>query len=123
MANDGYTRQEVERICERRVAAERERCASIADRRCELDRDRYSTESDWRMPYAFNRVIRASMDITSEIRKGSIGEPAAFKAPHLRGESDPDREAGLPAGSPMPPTTWESQCSGMSNACEQDEGA
>ena len=50
------------------VTAERERCAKIADDRQAGDREKYGTEADWRLPYAFNRVIRASMDIAAAIR-------------------------------------------------------
>jgi hypothetical protein len=50
------------------VAAERERCAKIADERAAEDRKRWEGDWDWRQPYAFNRVIRASMDIAAAIR-------------------------------------------------------
>ena len=50
---------------------ERERCAKIADERAKADRALYQNETDWRMPYAFNRVVRASMDIAAEIRNRS----------------------------------------------------
>ena len=53
------------------VTAERERCAAIADRRAAEDNERYLRETDWRQPYALNRVVRASMDIAAEIRKGT----------------------------------------------------
>ena len=59
------------------VAAERERCAKIADERAKTDHEKYQNETDWRMPYAFNRVIRASMDIAAAIRQGeSASVPA-----------------------------------------------
>ena len=51
------------------VQAERERCAAIADRRAAKDRAKYENETDWRLPYAFNRVVRASIDIAAAIRQ------------------------------------------------------
>lgn len=54
------------------VAAERERCARIAEARTVLDGERYQREHDWRWPYAFNRVLRASMDIAAAIRSGAF---------------------------------------------------
>lgn len=53
------------------LAAERERCAKIADDRAMADRNLYQNETDWRMPYAFNRVVRASMDIAAAIRNAT----------------------------------------------------
>lgn len=53
----------------RAVAAERERCAKIAGDRAYADWERYKNETDWRLPYSFNRVVRASRDIAAAIRK------------------------------------------------------
>jgi hypothetical protein len=53
---------------EKAVMDERERCAKIAEARCEEDCAKYKDERDWRQPYAFNRVVRASMDIAAQIR-------------------------------------------------------
>ena len=69
MANPPMTDNDIAAVVHRAVAAERERCASIADARAAYDRQIYQNETDWRMPYAFNRVVRASMDIAAAIRK------------------------------------------------------
>jgi hypothetical protein len=53
------------------VAAERERCSAIADAQTIADQRRFGKEKDWSLPYALNRVLRASMDIAAEIRKGA----------------------------------------------------
>jgi hypothetical protein len=44
------------------------RCAAIADVHQLRDRRRWKNETDWRQPYASNRVLRASLDIAAEIR-------------------------------------------------------
>jgi hypothetical protein len=51
--------------------------ARVADKRVALDQERYRHETDWRMPYAFNRVVRASMDIAAEIRAQKRSQPTA----------------------------------------------
>jgi hypothetical protein len=62
------TRDPLEMAVDRAVRAERERCAGIAEARAAYDKERYKAESDWRQPYAYNRVIRASLDIAAAIR-------------------------------------------------------
>lgn len=61
-------RASLRQMIDNAIAAERERCASIADARHAEDNSRYRNETDWRQPYAFNRVVRASMDIAAQIR-------------------------------------------------------
>lgn len=53
------------------VMAERERCARIAEARSKEDYEKYKTETEWRQPYASNRVVRASMNIAAAIRRGT----------------------------------------------------
>lgn len=68
-----YNAAECEAKLKAAVASERERCARIADERTAEDIALYQNETDWRMPYALNRVVRASMDIASAIRNpGSV---------------------------------------------------
>ena len=66
--DDKTASDDVEGFIEKAVAAERERCAKIADERLIADQELYKNETDWRPPYTLNRVVRASMDIAAAIR-------------------------------------------------------
>lgn len=64
MSDKRYTDEELTAA----ILAERDRCAVIADQQCVGDHALWKNETDWRTPWAFNRVVRASMDVAANIR-------------------------------------------------------
>lgn len=57
------------------------------------------TERFWFPAHPSSKLLREAASEIERLRR--IGEPARFKAAHPSGESEPDGDTGLGAGSPM----------------------